>query len=391
MNPQEKQLLKAALVYWRKKTKDMTPEAMAWLDATRERRLNLLTAIDGGMEVEELWQETAVIMIRLFHFMERRGYWPSWIPTLEKAINLCTNIELYEYARLKSQLSQLYRNKRDFEAAERLYEQVLQYARQTQNKELKVSIYRDKAESLIARNQLDQAEAMVLTAFKYAETHDDHQYAILCKTIATIYRLKGQYRDALSYYKQALTIRKSIGDLYWIATILNDMAVVYEGLGNFDVGLATLNEALSMLESTEYQNMKIKLMMNKGVNYYRLNRLEEAEESFLMIDVFALKRRGEIPDQGRTLMNIGNVKLKLGKFADAELYIRESIEVFKSIKDEVRLANSIGTLAEILVCKQQVEQAKLYFDEAIQLLEKYPENAWGQRLLADFKQQRDNC
>lgn len=391
MSLQEKQMLKAALAYWRKKTEDMSPEDMTWLDATRERRLNLLNAIDEGMVVEELWQETSVIMIQLFHFMERHGYWSAWIPTLERVIEYCPDSVLYERARLQSQLSQLYRKEARIAEAYLLYDQVLDYALANQDNDLIIMIYRDKAESYLANNQLEEAETSALYALKVLDDGGALMNALVFETIGKIYRFKDKKVDARHYYQKAVDIWSTLGEPYMLAFVLNEASLVLVELEEYESSLATLQQALNALEGTKYRYLKQMIMMNQGFVHYRQKQFLEAENAFLKIDLFYIKQRGEILPYGQILQNIGNVQLKQGKWEDAEQYIVEAIKTFKSIHDDVRLANSLGTLAEILVNKQQVKHAKLYFDEAIQLLGKYPENAWGRRLLADFRQQREEC
>ena len=335
-SPLANKFIEVALAYWHTKTKEMSPETVTWLNLSRERRLNLLTAIDGGLSIDVFWQETALLIIQLFHFMERNGYWLSWIPTLEQAIKFCPQDECYEQARLQSQLSQLYRKSARFEDADQLFSQILQYARQKDNKQLMASIYREQAVSFIARNQLDLAEESIANAYKYRQSDLDRQFAFICETFGDVYRRKGKYSDSLSYYERALPVRESHKDPYAIACTLNDMALVYEGLGEYALGLSTYNKALQVLEDTNnYQSLKFLIRINKGVTYYRQNRLAEAEQTFLEIDLFELKKSGEIVSQGLTLQNVGNVKLKRMKHKEAKPYIQEAIIVFESLKDEV--------------------------------------------------------
>ena len=391
MTKPEHQHLKLGLNYWRQKTTDMSPEVMAWLDATRKRRLNLLTIIDEGMVVEELWQETAVLMINLFHFMDRHGYWTSWIPTIEKAITVRPQETQYELIRLKSQLSQLYRRSRRFEENIIIQEQVLEYAKNEKNNELIVSVYHNKTEAYIAQNQLDSAEENALLALKYLQNKQNRVAALIYKALGNINRLKGQIEEAIEYLKQAISIWEMIDDPYGFASNLNDLALAYETLGKYDLGLAMLDEALQILDGLEFQNLRLKIILNKGVSYYRQKNLQEAEKTFLVIDLFALKQSGEILDYAIALQNIGTVKLEQGKYEDSKPYILEAIKNFRLIKNDLELANSLGTLAEIFASNNEMDQAKLYFDEAIQRAEKFPNNAWGKSLLENFIQKRKAC
>ncbi len=383
--------LKSALGYWHEKSKDLSPENMSWLD--RERRLNMLAAIDAGLLVAELWVDTAVIMIQLFHFMQRRGYWVSWIPTIEKAINVCSSPERYEHARLQSQLSQFYRKSNRYEDAEYVYKQVLQYEATKQSIELKITVLRDQAEGLITQHQVKEAEEVILQALHYTKQENDQslpQIPFIFDTLGSICRWRGDYDDALEWFQKAVMLRKRFADTHAIASSLNDLSLVHDDMGNYKVGLAILTEALHLVEQTDFHNLKFLIIMNQGVSYYRQNRLDEAENAFLAIDLFFLKRSGDIKNQGITLMNIGNVKMKKGEYEDADPYMQEATAICRSLGDDLRLANCLGGLAEISIHKNQKQQAKLYFEEAITFIENYPENVWGQRLRKNFQAQIDN-
>ena len=149
MNPLQKHQVQTALHYWQQKTENFSYKNMGWL---AERHANVRRAIELGLQYPDLCQETAVLIIQLFHFMEWSGYWLGWIPTIETAIAQSDDKEGYTNTRLHSQLGQLYRLDRRFAQAEQQNEITLQQAKNLQNKGLLAAVYREMGQNYLSQN-----------------------------------------------------------------------------------------------------------------------------------------------------------------------------------------------------------------------------------------------
>jgi tetratricopeptide (TPR) repeat protein len=384
---QYKSQVQASLHYWQQKTKDFSHKNIIWLD---DRRANLLKSIEEGFRYEDLWEETAVVISQVFHFMEWRGYWRSWIPTLETIIQQCPNQETTLYASLISQLAQFHRLNRGFAEARRLNEVALQIANRLQDNTLLAAIYREVGQSYLVQNQLDDAERNALLALAHIEQVPEKKRinAFILQTLGIIKRLRGQYEPSLVYFDSALVIRRELQESILLADVLNEMALTFEFMQDYDAAHRLIDEALAIINQTNNESMRTLFLMNKGVFYYRQNRLPDAEMMFQQVDFFALKRQGNLFQCGLAMQNLGNVLLKQGKVDEAEPYVQEAIQLFRPTHDEVHLANSLGTLGEILAAQKRTNDAAVLLDEAIELLQKYPDNTWAQKLLGNSLQLR---
>ena len=86
--------------------------------------------------------------------------------------------------------------------------------------------------------------------------------------------------------------------------------------------------------------------------------------------------------------NLGNVYLLKEEWDQAEKYLKGSIILFKQAQAQVHLANSLSGVAEALVGMGKVDEAIPYYDEAIEIVSEYPEDAWAQRLVKEFTEAR---
>jgi tetratricopeptide (TPR) repeat protein len=59
-----------------------------------------------------------------------------------------------------------------------------------------------------------------------------------------VYRLRGQYDQALHNYQQALVITREVGNRAGEGTTLNNIGLVYDALGQYDQALETYQQAL---------------------------------------------------------------------------------------------------------------------------------------------------
>jgi tetratricopeptide (TPR) repeat protein len=87
---------------------------------------------------------------------------------------------------------------------------------------------------------------------------------------------------------------------------------------------------------------------------------------------------------------LGNVYLKQHRLTEAEAQLRHARSLWQQLQAPLNLANTIGTLAEVLVQQGKEEEAALLFEQAIKLLHDYPDDAWAKNLLSGFQEQLDN-
>ena len=154
--------------------------------------------------------------------------------------------------------------------------------------------------------------------------------------------------------------------------------------------MATLfREASKLLESTASELDKVYVQNNLGTLYFRQQQWDKAEIAFQQAQASRyLRQSGNVHLQALVATNLSNVFLKQGHLAEAETLLRQAWALRLQAKDEVSLANTIGSLAEVLARQEQSDEAINLHEQAITLLLKYPDDAFVQtRLLPLFRAQ----
>lgn len=94
--------------------------------------------------------------------------------------------------------------------------------------------------------------------------------------LAHLYGMQGKYDQSLDYHKQALAIRRKLGDKKNEAVSLNDIGEVYRLMGNFEKALANHVVALELRHTLKDKASVAKSYNNIGALYYQQKNIERA-------------------------------------------------------------------------------------------------------------------
>ena len=97
-----------------------------------------------------------------------------------------------------------------------------------------------------------------------------------------------------------------------------------------------------------------------------------------------LREQNEFELLAKFYNNLGNIYLKMGQWEKASKHLNLAIEIFRQIDDKLELGNSLGTLASVYEKDGKQGKALHLYEEAINLLQAFPDSQWAKKLLADF-------
>ena len=95
--------------------------------------------------------------------------------------------------------------------------------------------------------------------------------------------------------------------------------------------------------------------------------------------------------RGSLTHNLGNTLLALGILEEARLYLDQAIAFWEQADDDLELANSVGTLAEVYEADEAWQTAVATYDQALELLVNYPDHSWAKRLRQNFTEAKEKC
>jgi tetratricopeptide (TPR) repeat protein len=367
------QSLRASLAYWH--TQVQTLEAPAYL-AFESHLPNLLRALEAGFAFPETQTETASLALDMFDFIELRNHIRGWIPILEQALP-CAPPQVAWRGKLLNQLGFLHMLNRAFREAEACH-------REAETLALAHGFAPELANAWFGLSQVALSTHQYAPAETYAHRALEHFVKLKVQPkIISVHNVlgrialeKGAYLEAEGQFMQAVTLRRLAGPSSLLAQSLNNLALSLQGQKKYAAARAAYEEALEMVAENS-PLIKIGTQNSLGALYFALACYAEAEKTFLAMDVGYLRRVGAFLWLGSRANNLGNVYLKQQAFSLAEAYLSEAVAHWQKVEDEINLANTLGDLAETLAAQKRTPEADRIYQEALQLLEKYPQNAWA--------------
>ncbi|MGB5943045.1 MAG: tetratricopeptide repeat protein [Leeuwenhoekiella sp.] len=212
------------------------------------------------------------------------------------------------------------------------------------------------------------SEVILIRSLEIAQELQDDKLLYLGFTLLGIVSNGlGNYSDALKYHREAQYYAKNLDNQLFLASISNNIGVVYRNMGNLPEAILNYKKALS---TRDLQNDDPELYARALENLAYANFLEGKDEMFYDFSVEALKIRDSLSDDAGIIVNrlhLGeynlknrdtlkavinfNVAKKLSKETDNFRYILESL-LWLSKADR---KNSAALLSEYVSIKDSLD------------------------------------
>ncbi|WP_434685392.1 CHAT domain-containing protein [Pseudanabaena minima] len=208
--------------------------------------------------------------------------------------------------------------------------------------------------------------------------------------LGNAYDFLGKYDKAIEYHLQYLAIAREIKDRDDEGLALGNLSAAYNSLGKYEKAIDYSLQYLAIAREIKDRRGEGQALGNLGVAYDSLGKYDKAIESHLQL--LAIAR--EIKDrnaEGISLNNLGFSFENLGQLEIASLYYKESINVYESIRKDIRKLDQeeqrsyLGTiskrykgLATLLLNQGRIMEALQVLDLLkVQELEDYLKNIKG--------------
>ncbi len=245
-------------------------------------------------------------------------------------------------------------------------------------KQLQVTKGSEKASvlnSLILLYQNDSLNKSLFYANKALLSIDSidnkSQTGELLINIANTYRLIGNTKDALKYYKSA----------YWFysdspikkAEIINNIGIIYRYIGYYDVSLNYHLEALKIFNNNNYKIGIISTINNIGVVYRNLGQNNIARKYY----IFALlQNQPEISkiEKAISLTNLGSLDWFEGNYDKALINYKNALEITISINDNNKTCGLLNNIGNVLRDSGNLQDALINYRLALKKNTKLGDN-----------------
>ena len=283
----------------------------------------------------------------------------------------------------------------------------------------RAALHRQIAEILeeLHRDRLEEFAPLLAHHFHAAQDGRSLKYDILAGEKAA--RLYAN-AEAATHFRRALEIaRRKDGDLGQIKYLFSELGRVLELAGRYDQALENYNAWLELGREHGDRSMEMHALMAKAPLYSIFTPLHDSALSErLLLEALEISREiGDNAAQARLSWNLmlnylfskhpdealehGKVALRLaresddreqlayvlndlcrlytcrGEFDQAYTVIEEARALWRSLNNEVMLADSFGSQAEAYLNAGEFDRSLIHSQQALQITEKI-ENLWGQ-------------
>ncbi len=262
---------------------------------------------------------------------------------------------------IESALGSIYENSGDFAKAREFYRKLLA----ANPKDITTLLAIGRVEILSGNSQasLDPLNRALSLAI---QVDNQEQKGAILHVLGAAYGSLNKPDDALQNYKQALEIRRSLGQKKGIADGLNMIAETYDGLGKSDLALKNYNDALQIYREIGDQQDIGAVLGNLGQYDDDRGKYDEALKLFKE----ALQIHRDLRNQNNEalcLNNIGNTYLFKGDYDDARIYFEQALQLREKINVPSDIASTLHNLAEVNTKSGQYEQALSQYMRALEL------------------------
>ncbi|WP_049559170.1 CHAT domain-containing tetratricopeptide repeat protein [Limnoraphis robusta] len=190
----------------------------------------------------------------------------------------------------------------------------------------------------------------------------------------------GQFKAALETFEQVLITVRSINARLGEAGTLNQIALVYYHLGEYEKALTSYEEALNIYTQEKNLQEQGTIFTNMGVLYGELGQYQKALESHQQALALAQKV-DDTKKQGEILNNMGTIYQKLNQNKEALQFYLQALEILRKDGDPGWQATILNNTGLIYAELEQYQEAIDSYTKALTLAEKDGDHITKGRIL----------
>jgi tetratricopeptide (TPR) repeat protein len=186
--------------------------------------------------------------------------------------------------------------------------------------------------------------------------------------MAFVYDRLGNYQQSVDNFQKSLAIRRELGDEKAIAESLNNLGAVFQSLGNIQTALEHYQQSLKIRNSIGDKKGAAASLNWIGGVYENQGNIPAALEYFGK----SLKLREEISDKNgvaETLNNIGSIYESQGDVKNSADYYRKSLRLFEELGNKDGVSALYNNIGHILKKQGKIAEALDHFTRSLKINE----------------------
>ncbi|MEM9326553.1 MAG: tetratricopeptide repeat protein [Bacteroidota bacterium] len=222
----------------------------------------------------------------------------------------------------------------------------------------------------VVRTDRAKAQDTLLVAMKLAEELGDELYIARCyKAIAGNYRLADEFDSAIKYYELAREYWSAQNNVLEIASIKNQLGVIWRYKGEYDKALVIYDEVISIYETHGLVDKMASVYRQKAIIKKRQYEYSEALELYLSARDLAEDAKDKVL-LADCYNGISGVYKAQKEYDMAREALDKALGIFQQLDDAVGQTNVYNNIGELFIRKHEFDSAIVYFDLSYALSEK---------------------
>jgi tetratricopeptide (TPR) repeat protein len=207
----------------------------------------------------------------------------------------------------------------------------------------------------------------------YSKANKAEKFSYLSSRAVALNSLGDVYSDrqdndlGLSYYKQSLQLQEStIKDKHAIASILNNIAFIWNYQGKVDSALIFWERSLVLREETNDKKGVANSLTNIGFVYHNRGDISRALDYYSRA-LNIQEQIGEKSGMAYSLHNIAAIHQDQGDLDGALKYFARTLKLREEINDKRGIGYSLNAIAILYKIKGKPDQALNYFERSLKV------------------------
>ncbi len=338
------------------------------LDWMEKQYRNLVAAVKGACDENQAdiaWRTCRALV----EFFEIRGKWESWEQTHQAALDDVVPEHSLGIAHVHYGLGRLNAARRAWEPAIDHYRYAIAAFRQHDEQVQVGRSLNSLGDAYRYIRNWDAAENCFTRSLEILEeAHYPRQVAIAKRSMSTIYRQRGQFREAEELCRQAITTLEGeeIRDERWIAATKLSLADIYLDSGSRDARglLEQCLEVFIKLKDTHW------IILTRRSLGEALREDDQYESAMRQLEMCRESLRHTRDDHwaGQILHSMGLVYLDQADTAKARAFFGEALEMFKASRDTLWEGRTQVSIGRTVAAVGRAAEARMAYHAAWPLL-----------------------
>jgi tetratricopeptide (TPR) repeat protein len=214
--------------------------------------------------------------------------------------------------------------------------------------------------------------------------NDGFQIATSIKVIGLYTHYKGDSKQAVRYFKDALKMFQELKNFDEAAQLLSNIGAMHELAGNYDSAIINYQQSLILFERLQKNKGIAFVQNNLGIVYEELGQHRKAIEHHLI----SLKIKQGTKDKrgiASTSNNLGVAYENLGDYKNSVKYYNDALLIYQELNYTKGIATLSHNIGHVFQAMKDYGKARGYFKQALDLRQKLGDmegvastlNYWG--------------